>query len=65
MGQAKLRGTKEQRAKEAIKKHLEQQQKEQEELEIWKRNHPLTPEQLKARQVLNSVLSFAFSSIRK
>lgn len=69
MGQAKQRGTKEQRAKEAIKKHLEQRQKEQEELEIWKRNHPLTPQQLKARQVarqvLNSILSFACSSIRK
>lgn len=65
MGQAKQRGTKEQRTKEAIKKHLEQQQKEQEELEIWKRNNPPTPEQLQARQVLNSILSFACSSIRK
>lgn len=65
MGQAKQRGTKEERTIKAIIKNIEQKQREQIEMEEWKRNHPPTPEQLKARQVLTSILTFACFSIRK
>lgn len=65
MGQAKQRGTKEDRTLKAIIRNKEQKQREQIEMEEWKRNHPLTPQQLKARQVLTSILSFGFSSKRK
>jgi len=57
MGQAKQRGTKEERTIKAIIKNIEQKQREQIEMEEWKRNHPPTPEQLKARIILNTILS--------
>lgn len=57
MGQAKQRGTKEERTIKAIIKNIEQKQREQIEMEEWKRNNPPTPEQLKARIILNTILS--------
>lgn len=57
MGQAKQRGTKEERILKAIIKNTEQKQREQIEMEEWKRNHPPTPEQLKARKFLTTIIS--------